>query len=190
MRSNSSLVVASSTILPAYITTTRSVRPAITPMSWVMRMTPCAAAPQVVDEVEDLRLDGDVEGGRGLVGDEQLRARTPAPWRSSPAGGDRRRARGDTGRAARPAGASPPGSGPRGPAPRLRLGHVAVQADPLGDLLADRHGRVERRHRVLGDQGHLVPPDLRISFSSSVARSRPEQVTCRRSDGRCWGAAA
>ena len=28
---------------------------------------------EVVDEVEDLRLDGDVEGGRRLVGDEQLR---------------------------------------------------------------------------------------------------------------------
>ena len=42
--------------------------------------------PELEHEVEDLGLDGDVEGGGRLVGDEQFRARRPAPWRSSPAG--------------------------------------------------------------------------------------------------------
>ena len=73
MAVNSSRVEASSTILPAYMTSTRSVRPAMTPMSWVMRTTAIfSLLAQVVDEVEDLGLDGDVEGGGGLVGDEQL----------------------------------------------------------------------------------------------------------------------
>ena len=44
--------------------------------------------------------------------------------------------------------------------PGLCLGHVAVQQDAFGDLLADGHGGIERRHRVLGDERHLVPPDL------------------------------
>ena len=47
-----------------------------------------------------------------------------------------------------------------GPLAGLRLGDVTVQPDALGDLAADRHGRVERGHRVLGDQRHLVAPDL------------------------------
>ncbi len=39
MALNISRVGASSTIFPAYITSTRSERPAMTPMSWVMRTT-------------------------------------------------------------------------------------------------------------------------------------------------------
>ena len=38
MRSNSAPVLAISTTLPAYITITRSARPAMTPMSWVIRI--------------------------------------------------------------------------------------------------------------------------------------------------------
>ena len=37
-----------------------------------MRTAICRASLQLPDQVEDLRLDGDVERGRGLVGDEQL----------------------------------------------------------------------------------------------------------------------
>ena len=59
---------------PAYITMTRCAVSATTPRSWVIRIT---AVPslllQVEDEVEDLRLDGDVERGGRLVGDQHLR---------------------------------------------------------------------------------------------------------------------
>ena len=55
------------------MTTTRSAFSATTPMSWVMRMI---AVPKVVlqlaHQVEDLRLDGDVERRRRLVGDQHL----------------------------------------------------------------------------------------------------------------------
>ena len=43
-------------------------------------------AAQPAHQVEDLRLDGDVERGGRLVGDQQLAARRPAPWRSWRAG--------------------------------------------------------------------------------------------------------
>ena len=48
--------------------------PATTPRSWVMISTamPCSRA-QPSQQVQDLRLDGHVEGGRGLVRDEQHR---------------------------------------------------------------------------------------------------------------------
>ena len=69
-----SAVGAVSTMRPAYITATRSQNSATTPRSCVMSSTamPSSRA-QAVDEVEDLRLHGDVERGRRLVGDEQLR---------------------------------------------------------------------------------------------------------------------
>ena len=58
----------------AYITRTSSASSATTPRSWVMMMTAvpnslCRSA----DQVEDLRLHGDVERGGRLVGDQQLR---------------------------------------------------------------------------------------------------------------------
>ena len=57
---------------------------------------------QLRQQVQDLRLDRDVERGGRLVGDDQLRARTSAPSRSSPAGAGRPRAGADTGRAGSP----------------------------------------------------------------------------------------
>ena len=79
---------------PCCITATRSAISATTPKSWVMNRTamPCRVCRSRIS-VEDLRLRGDVERGGRLVGDQQRRARAPAPWRSSRAGAGRRRAR-------------------------------------------------------------------------------------------------
>ena len=64
----------SSTTRPAYITTTRSARPATTPRSWVTSTSARPhLAPQLGEQLEDLRLRRDVERGGGLVGDEHLR---------------------------------------------------------------------------------------------------------------------
>ena len=59
---------------PAYMTTMSSAASATTPMSWVMMIIAmsCSCA-QVLEQVEDLRLDGHVERRRRLVGDQQLR---------------------------------------------------------------------------------------------------------------------
>jgi hypothetical protein len=51
---------------------TRSAMPATTPRSWVIQMRPCRVAPGRLDLLDDLRLGGHVEGGGGLVGDEQV----------------------------------------------------------------------------------------------------------------------
>ena len=73
-RANRSGVVAVSTTKPAYITLIRWVIPATTPRSWVMRMRAVpVSCRQPLEDLEDLGLDRHVEGGRRLVGDEQLR---------------------------------------------------------------------------------------------------------------------
>ena len=88
---------ASSTLRPAYMTTTRWQVSATTPRSWVMRIT---AAPvrsfSSQHQLEDLRLDRDVERRRRLVGDQQRAGCRRAPWRSSRAGACRRRTGADS----------------------------------------------------------------------------------------------
>ena len=65
---------ACSTISPAYITATSSHISATTPRSWVMSMHGRAGLlAQLAQQVEDLRLDRDVERGGRLVGDQQRR---------------------------------------------------------------------------------------------------------------------
>ena len=65
---------ALSTILPAYITSTSSAISAITPRSWVMiRIAMPRRLLQVLQQVEDLRLDGDIQRRRRLVGDQERR---------------------------------------------------------------------------------------------------------------------
>ena len=90
---------ASSTLRPAYITTTRCAISATTPRSCVISTI---AAPvsllELAHQVEDLRLDGDVERGGRLVGDQEPAGRRRAPSRSSPAGACRRRAGAGTAR--------------------------------------------------------------------------------------------
>ena len=67
-------VVAASTTKPAYMTLIRWVIPATTPRSWVIRISAVpASSVSVAQELEDLRLDRDVEGRRRLVRDHELR---------------------------------------------------------------------------------------------------------------------
>ena len=72
-RANNVAVSVSSTIWPAYITATRSHISATTPRSWVISTIAMPSVGlQLAHQVEDLRLDGDVERRRRLVGDQQL----------------------------------------------------------------------------------------------------------------------
>ena len=64
---------AVSTMRPAYITITRSHRPATTPRSWVIRTIAMPSSRlQPAEQLQDLRLHRDVERGRRLVGDQQV----------------------------------------------------------------------------------------------------------------------
>jgi hypothetical protein len=66
---------AVSMIRPAYMTCTRSQSPDTTPRSWVTKMTAIPSSRCILrDQLQDLRLHGHVEGRRGLVGDQELRA--------------------------------------------------------------------------------------------------------------------
>ena len=95
----SSRAGARSTIRPAYITAIAS-RHAGDDAQVVRDQDDRRAdlVAQLADQVEDLRLDRDVERGRRLVGDQQLGLAQRAPSRSSPAGACRRRTRADSGR--------------------------------------------------------------------------------------------
>ena len=91
-------VSAVSTTRPPYMTAMRSARPATTPRSWVMRIIAmCSSRLQVLEQVEDLLLHGDVERGGRLVGDEQLGIAATARWRCRCAGACRPTVRAGTG---------------------------------------------------------------------------------------------
>ena len=127
---------------------------------------------QVLEQVDDLRLDRDVERGDRLVADDELRL-------------DRKRARdadalalaaGELVRIApRVAGAqADEARGARRPAPRAPCRGQAVDARAARPAIsADRHARVERREGVLEDDLHR-------------ARARPRIVAVRAARGcRC-----
>ena len=83
MWANSARVGARSTICPAYMTAISSV--AAGDDAEVVGDEDhrhVAVALLLGEQVEDLGLHGDVEGGGRLVGEQQRRARRPARWRS------------------------------------------------------------------------------------------------------------
>ena len=111
---------------------------------------------QVADEVENLRLDGDVERGRRLVGDQQSRL-----------AGQRHRDHRALPHAARePVRVFMGALGGIGnadqferfddPVPRLAPGHRPMLDDSLANLVPDREHRVERGHGLLEDHGDAI----------------------------------
>ena len=118
------------------------------------------AEPQVVDELKDLLLDGYVERRGRLVCDQQLRLagqRHRDHHALTHAAGELVRVLLDPLPDARDADQV---EHLGGAVHRLLLGHLAVQANDLGDLLADRHRRVQRGQRVLEDHADLVAADV------------------------------
>jgi hypothetical protein len=135
------------------------------------------------EQLEDLPLDRDVERGRRLVGNEELRL-----------AGERHRDHHALLLAARELvriGGQPP----------LRLGHAdlgeqrlrarerlapaeaQVLAQRLGDLVADREHRVQRAHRVLEDAGDLAA----AQGLQPVALQRQEVASFERDAARDFG---
>ena len=118
---------------------------------------------------EDLRLDGDVERGGRLVGDQQRRAGAAARWRSRRAGACRRRTDADRRRAARRATGCRPHERLAGARARAPLRDALVRGDRLDHLGVDAQHRVERHHRVLEDH--------RERFGRAAAQSRLRRPT-------------
>ena len=111
---------------------------------------------EVAQQFEDLRLQHDVERRRRLVGDEQLRLERASDGDDDAlalAAGQLVRIAGERELFGRQ-------SDPVEHLARQRLGvgsvRAGVPANALGDLLADRLQRVERRHRLLEDHADVV----------------------------------
>ena len=69
----SSSLGATSQSLPRYITATRSLMFFTTARSWAMKISVRPCCLEVLEQVEDLRLDADVERRHRLVADDQAR---------------------------------------------------------------------------------------------------------------------
>ena len=124
--------------------------------------------------LQHLRLRRDVEGGRRLVGDEELRLERERDRDHHPlalaagefvrigAGEPRRVGQADLveQRDAR--------AGIRSAASK-----AAVRREGFGDLVADAHHRVERGHRLLEDHADIAPAHRAQAASSRPSRSRP-----------------
>ena len=140
---------------------------------------------EVAQQIEDLRLSGDVQRGRRLVGDQQCRIVD-----------QRHRDHHALAHAARElvrvSAHSPGGVGDTDLAqhldrqrPRLGPGACSVQLDRLEQLRADRHQRVQRGQRVLEDQRDLTPRIESSSLSEqleqlgAVEHGRPVTVVRR-----------
>ena len=170
---NSSSRGATSTIRPPYITATRSHMPATMPeVVGDEDRGRVHLAAERRDQLQDLRLDGGVEGGRRLVGDQQRRA-----------AGDGERDHHALAHAARelvgvgvePA-APAPGCRPASSSSMARVAggpaaHAEVDAEQLGQVLAGGHQRVQRRGRVLRDEPDLPAADA----SPSAVADRPSR---------------
>ena len=107
-------------------------------------------------ELEDLRLDGDVEGGRRLVGHEEVGL---AGERHCDHGALAHPARELVGVVARAQGGGRDADAGQG-RDRFRTGFAVrqptMEAQRLGDLLADGEDRVEGGHRLLKDDGDAI----------------------------------
>ena len=126
---------------------------------------------QLAEQAENLRLDRDVERGRRLVGDQQLRL-----------AGERHR---DHCPLAHPAGElvrvvlqahlrardPDPVEQLAGAALGLLLAHVEVRLERLADLPADGQHRVQARHRVLEDHRDVLAADR-----AKLLVGEPDQV--------------
>jgi hypothetical protein len=109
---------------------------------------------EVLEQVEDLRLRGDVERGGGLIGDQEPRVQRDGrgdadalPLAAGQLMRDRRRGRYGTGRR---------GRGGRGRWRAPAAVGLAVDGERFGHLVADGLHRVERRHRFLEDHRDVV----------------------------------
>ena len=141
---------------------------------------------QLAHQVEDLRLDGDVERRGRLVGDQHLGiARQRHGDHDALAHAARHLVRIGVRRAARARGCR------RGAASRRRVSMASlarqalVQRDRLADLLADGEQRIERGHRLLEDHRDLVAADAPPSRGSLEL----EQVPALEADGAADDAA-
>ncbi len=161
MLANSAFVGAFSTSRPPYITAISSVCPATTPRSWVTRITDMLRSRRCTSMRS--RICACTVTSSAVVGSSANSSVGPHAKRD----GDHHplaHAAGQLVRvlpeASRRLGDLDVAEQPLGGLHRLVALHPEVRLQRLGDLLADLHQRVQRRHRVLEDHRHLLAPDV------------------------------
>src|SRR6478752_2438347 len=123
----------------------------------------------LAEQVEDLRLDGHVERRRRLVGEDQRRAAGHSDGDHHPlahAAGHLVRVLLQPPRRLRDADV---GEQLLGGVACIGGLHPEVLDERLGELVADLHQRVQRRHRVLEDHRHLPAPDVAHLLAAALA---------------------
>ena len=134
------------------------------------------AACRIFEQIEDLRLHGDVERRRRLVGDEQV---GPVGERHGDhhalalAAGELVRIGAEP--LARDRGCRPPSSSSIDARADAVGAARAVQLEDFADLLLDGVQRVERGHRLLEHHGDPAPRMARSRVSLAVRRSSPSK---------------
>ena len=153
---NSSSVGASSTILPRYMTATRSQRYSTVARSCVMkRHEKPSSLLQVAQQVEDRRLHGDVERRHRLVGDEQRRRHRERPREPDTlALAARELVRVPEAKLVAQADLVEQLDDPR---VEVAPARETLHGQRLAHDLPTRHARVERRVRILEHHVHVAP---------------------------------
>ena len=147
----------------------------MTPRSWVMKMTAMpVVALRFAQQFEDLRLDGDVEGGGGLVGDQDVRL---ARQRH----GDHHPLAHAAGQLVRVFAQTLFGGGyahlleqPQSPAVHGVVGEIRlVQGVGLRQLATDPMHGVQRRHGFLEDHRDAVAADVAHALRGQAWQAGP-----------------
>ena len=146
------------------MTQTRSATLRTMPRSWVMKsIAMLRRLFSSARRLQDLRLHGHVEGGRRLVGDEEVGlVRERHGDHDALALAARELVRIGAEPALRVADADEREKFERARA-RRRVRQAAMQLEDLADLPLDRVERVERGHRLLEDHGDVVAAHARAS---------------------------
>ena len=144
---------------------------------------------QLVHEVQDLRLDGDVERRGGLVGDQQARVAGHGHRDHHPLAQPARELEGILFRAPRGLGDANELERRHGRRQRVLARQALMGLDRLGDLAADGHHRIERGHRLLKDHRDGVAanaPQLGFRERRQIAALEPDlaRLALRRRRGQ------
>ena len=117
-------------------------------------------AGEVLHQLQDLRLDGDVERGGGLVRDQELGIAGKPDGDHHALAHTARQLMRVLRQAARRVRYADQGEQLDGAGARFRLAHLQMNEQRLHDLQADAQHRVERGHRLLEDHGDLPAAQL------------------------------
>ena len=136
--------------------------------------------PQLGQQLENLRLNGDIERGGGFVGDQQLRTIHDGH-------GDHDALAHASGKLVRIITRARSGSGIAtvvnasvATLPASRFDILTMSEHGLGDLVADTHHRIQRSHRLLEDHCDFEPRNSRMDSADSCSKSRRWSPSCNR----------